>query len=130
MGDCESLQLKDTYYVVYDEEALKDLCGEGRSADCYVHFTGAFRCTHALIEVKGKKISVALTQLENTLKALRNKGNKVDEVYIFCSGISKRESKRYVVRNHVLYKREGRKTKPYKLLNRYRVFVYIRGGRK
>lgn len=123
---CANLALPDTYVVVYDEKDLRNIVGVGRSADCYVHFQGYLKCRYALVELKGRKLSDALKQLENTIKALQRQGKTINDVYIICSGISRMERRRWVVEDKVLYIKEGGKRRKYLLLNRFPVTIIMR----
>lgn len=123
---CVNLPLPDKYVVVYDEKGLQNIAGTGKSADCYVHFQGHLRCIYALVELKGRKLSNALKQLENTIKALLKQGQSIRDVYIICSGVSRMERRRYAVEDKILYIKEGSRRKKYLLLNRFPVIVIIR----
>jgi len=105
---CDEMMLDDDYTVSMDLDSVYG--SRTPHADCYIHYIGRKKCQYALVEIKGGKISDALKQLETTFKDLRSRGYKINELWIYMHGsLSRREAKRYVIENDMLFRKVGSK---------------------
>lgn len=86
----------------YFEDDLRELLDIPRDAQCADLYCHTLRCKHLLIEKKGTDIRKADIQLAKTLKKLKKRGYKVDELVIIVKTMGniygvRRDKDKYLV---------------------------------
>jgi len=100
-------KLSDTYYPLDESGDTLELSADQEKADAYGHFRN---CIHYVAEYKSSGVMKAVTQLDSTVKQLKDKGKKIDKIFLVLNKIPKFERRLFTVRNEKLYSTNNNRT--------------------